>query len=126
MIRRPPRSTPLYSSAASDVYKRQLREYELMMIVHPDADEDARNAILDRVEKIVNDDGGVLGPVDDWGTKRFAYEIDHLKEGHYYVIRLDVETSTLDEVVRVLGIQDQVIRTMPVKFDEPVTTSVEE
>src|SRR5450759_3604326 len=26
MIRRPPRSTPLYSSAASDVYKRQLRK----------------------------------------------------------------------------------------------------
>ena len=24
MIRRPPRSTPLYSSAASDVYKRQI------------------------------------------------------------------------------------------------------
>ena len=28
MIRRPPRSTPLYSSAASDVYKRQV--YELV------------------------------------------------------------------------------------------------
>ena len=27
MIRRPPRSTPLYSSAASDVYKRQLRSW---------------------------------------------------------------------------------------------------
>src|SRR5450759_4299872 len=27
MIRRPPRSTPLYSSAASDVYKRQARGY---------------------------------------------------------------------------------------------------
>ena len=27
MIRRPPRSTPLYSSAASDVYKRQLEEW---------------------------------------------------------------------------------------------------
>ena len=27
MIRRPPRSTPLYSSAASDVYKRQLKAY---------------------------------------------------------------------------------------------------
>src|SRR5660397_297165 len=27
MIRRPPRSTPLYSSAASDVYKRQQVEY---------------------------------------------------------------------------------------------------
>ena len=28
MIRRPPRSTPLYSSAASDVYKRQELGYE--------------------------------------------------------------------------------------------------
>eukprot|EP00826_Nyctotherus_ovalis_P046667 TRINITY_DN5305_c0_g4_i2.p2 TRINITY_DN5305_c0_g4~~TRINITY_DN5305_c0_g4_i2.p2 ORF type:complete len:130 (+),score=21.10 TRINITY_DN5305_c0_g4_i2:23-391(+) len=27
MIRRPPRSTPLYSSAASDVYKRQVYEF---------------------------------------------------------------------------------------------------
>src|SRR5660397_275338 len=27
MIRRPPRSTPLYSSAASDVYKRQLQSH---------------------------------------------------------------------------------------------------
>src|SRR5665647_501713 len=27
MIRRPPRSTPLYSSAASDVYKRQCRVF---------------------------------------------------------------------------------------------------
>src|SRR5660398_256779 len=27
MIRRPPRSTPLYSSAASDVYKRQPRDF---------------------------------------------------------------------------------------------------
>src|SRR5660397_21134 len=29
MIRRPPRSTPLYSSAASDVYKRQLRNLSI-------------------------------------------------------------------------------------------------
>src|SRR5665647_1523808 len=28
MIRRPPRSTPLYSSAASDVYKRQVEHVE--------------------------------------------------------------------------------------------------
>ena len=32
MIRRPPRSTPLYSSAASDVYKRQCLYYSLCII----------------------------------------------------------------------------------------------
>ena len=30
MIRRPPRSTPLYSSAASDVYKRQVSGLEVL------------------------------------------------------------------------------------------------
>src|SRR5450759_1884008 len=40
MIRRPPRSTPLYSSAASDVYKRQelfsceLRALTIIVIAH--------------------------------------------------------------------------------------------
>src|SRR5660398_303122 len=38
MIRRPPRSTPLYSSAASDVYKRQADGWELVQVVQgPDA-----------------------------------------------------------------------------------------
>src|SRR5660398_228114 len=32
MIRRPPRSTPLYSSAASDVYKRQVKAGEEVVI----------------------------------------------------------------------------------------------
>ena len=34
MIRRPPRSTPLYSSAASDVYKRQI--YRMKSILKND------------------------------------------------------------------------------------------
>ena len=32
MIRRPPRSTPLYSSAASDVYKRQVQDAAVIII----------------------------------------------------------------------------------------------
>ena len=35
MIRRPPRSTPLYSSAASDVYKRQVAITLLMGVLVP-------------------------------------------------------------------------------------------
>src|SRR5665647_1692414 len=35
MIRRPPRSTPLYSSAASDVYKRQYQRWVTTILVVP-------------------------------------------------------------------------------------------
>eukprot|EP00826_Nyctotherus_ovalis_P014339 TRINITY_DN13991_c0_g1_i10.p2 TRINITY_DN13991_c0_g1~~TRINITY_DN13991_c0_g1_i10.p2 ORF type:complete len:126 (+),score=22.87 TRINITY_DN13991_c0_g1_i10:23-379(+) len=33
MIRRPPRSTPLYSSAASDVYKRQVFSFVILVLL---------------------------------------------------------------------------------------------
>src|SRR5660397_163564 len=36
MIRRPPRSTPLYSSAASDVYKRQVPFATTIWTTYPD------------------------------------------------------------------------------------------
>ena len=36
MIRRPPRSTPLYSSAASDVYKRQMSDDDLASVFAPE------------------------------------------------------------------------------------------
>src|SRR5450759_1075209 len=35
MIRRPPRSTPLYSSAASDVYKRQIEHMRKALELEP-------------------------------------------------------------------------------------------
>ena len=27
-----------------------------------------------------------MGKVDEWGKRRFAYEIDHMTEGFYYVM----------------------------------------
>src|SRR5665647_923217 len=44
MIRRPPRSTPLYSSAASDVYKRQLAAFLKMQRYDPAEAVDAKYA----------------------------------------------------------------------------------
>src|SRR5660397_155900 len=49
MIRRPPRSTPLYSSAASDVYKRRLRRTNeaLADLVFSDVPGRVAKALLD-------------------------------------------------------------------------------
>ena len=41
MMRRPPRSTPLYSSAASDVYKRQVMRQNAQGIIELQGDSDA-------------------------------------------------------------------------------------
>jgi small subunit ribosomal protein S6 len=89
------------------------------------AEDPARAAILDRVKEIITTDGGELKKVDEWGKKRFAYEIDHMTEGYYYILTFHAEPKTLDEVTRVLKITDDVIRAMPVRLDEKVSVAAE-
>lgn len=98
----------------------ELNSYELMLILRSDADDEARAAIIGRITDIIAADEGVMGKIDEWGKRRFAYEIDHMTEGYYYVLYFNVEPKTLDEITRVLKITDAVIRNMPVRLEEPV------
>src|SRR5660398_281885 len=51
MIRRPPRSTPLYSSAASDVYKRQFYNHNLYWeVIAPGGAPNPEGVLLDAVK----------------------------------------------------------------------------
>lgn len=95
-----------------------LNSYELMLILRYDAEDQTRTQILDRVRDIITSDGGLVSKVDEWGKRRFAYEIDKMNDGYYYVLYFEAETKTLDEVTRVLKIVDEVVRFMPVRLEE--------
>lgn len=96
------------------------------MIVHPDAAEETRNGILERIRGVIDKAQGTMGDVEEWGRRKFAYEIDHLNEGYYYVMGVQVEPPTMDELVRVLKITDEVIRVMRVRLEEKATATIEE
>jgi small subunit ribosomal protein S6 len=95
-----------------------LNSYELMLILRFDAEDDTRTALLDRVQDIITTDGGSISKVDEWGKRRFAYEIDKMNDGYYYVLYFEAEPKSVDEVGRVLKITDEVVRFMPVRHDE--------
>src|SRR5660398_195169 len=53
MIRRPPRSTPLYSSAASDVYKRQVTAIRLVTSMSRALGDERRTAYIEELEDLI-------------------------------------------------------------------------
>ncbi len=75
--------------------------------------------MLDRTKEIITGDGGVVVKIDEWGKKRLAYEIDDSLDGVYYILYFEATPKTLDEVTRVLGITDVVLRFMPVRHKKP-------
>ena len=75
--------------------------------------------MLDRTKEIITGDKGVIVKIDEWGKRRLAYEIKDSLDGVYYILYFNATPKTLDEVTRVLGITDSVLRFMPIKHEKP-------
>jgi small subunit ribosomal protein S6 len=87
-----------------------LRAYELMVIVDSDATDPQIKEIIANVDSAVTADGGRVAKVDNWGRRRFAYEIRHKWEGTYVVFDIATPASDLHELDRQLRIADLVVR----------------
>ena len=89
-----------------------MNEYEILLLLDPDLDEARQTEIVSRLREQVEKAGGSWDLHDPWGRRRLAYEIDHKGEGSYHLLQFTCEPETLDEVSRVLRIDDGVMRHM--------------
>jgi small subunit ribosomal protein S6 len=87
-------------------------EYEILLLLDPDLEEDRQNEIVARARALVEKGGGSWDLHDVWGRRRLAYEIRHKGEGSYHLLQLTCDAATLDEISRVLRIDDGVMRHM--------------
>ena len=87
-------------------------------VVSAKLEEEDRAAVVEKAKALIERFGGQITNVDDWGKKRLAYEIQKMKEGFYYFIQFDAETSAPAEIESRMRIMDGVIRYLCVKQDE--------
>jgi small subunit ribosomal protein S6 len=87
-----------------------MRNYEAMVIVDARLDEGDIQKAVDRFASAIVESGGVVGGIDRWGVRRFAYEIGHLKEGYYVLSTFRAPEEAVDELKRILQISDEYIR----------------
>lgn len=87
-----------------------MRQYEIMLILPPDADERIVGTVTERITQVIGSGGGRVGNVDRWGRRRLAYEIDRRTEGFYVVVECVADPSSMRELDRVLALADDVVR----------------
>ena len=88
-----------------------MKNYELIYVVKPNADEEAREAVMNKVKEVVATAGEVVN-VDVWGTKKLAYPIAKFNEGHYVLVNFAAGVEVPKELDRNLKINENVIRHM--------------
>lgn len=94
-----------------------MKNYELVYVLRPTLDDEAKTAVLDKVKAIIETSGEVE-KVDVWGVRKLAYEIQKLNEGFYVLVNFKAATELPKELDRNLKISDAVIRHMIVNLDE--------
>jgi small subunit ribosomal protein S6 len=87
-------------------------EYEILLLLDPDLDEGGQSGIVTRTRELVERAGGTWDLHDAWGRRKLAYEIDHKGEGSYHLLQFTCEPEALEEISRVLRIDDGVLRHM--------------
>ena len=120
-----------------------MNEYEILLLLDPDLDDDRQAEIVARARDLVESRGGTWDLHDVWGRRKLAYEIGHKGDGSYHLLQFTCDAGTLDEVSRVLRIDDGVMRHMatrriegspvrpvavgaPAREDAPVAADVSE
>jgi small subunit ribosomal protein S6 len=96
----------------------QSRQYELVYIITPDASEQEIIDLHTQIEQIVQRFNGVIDKSENWGRRKFAYEIGRHREGTYVVETITGSGDLMKEIDRRLRVIDQVIRHLIVRVDE--------
>jgi small subunit ribosomal protein S6 len=96
------------------------RDYELMYIVRPELDDEAVRAAVTRVRGMIEAHNGEVVKTTLWGKRRLAYEVNHLRDGHYVLVVLHLDGDRVAPLERALRIDETVFRHLIVLHQGPM------
>lgn len=95
-----------------------MTDYEILLMLDPDLAEEKQAEVVARVRELIEKGGGTFERHDVWGKRKLAYEIDKKTDGNYHLLLFQAGPETLDEISRVLKIDDSVMRHLATRRPE--------
>lgn len=93
--------------------------YETVYITRQDLSENQVNELTSGFEDIIKKEGGKVTKTEQWGLRNLAYKINKSRKGHYTLIETDAPGGAIIELERNLRLNEDVMRYMTIKLEEP-------
>jgi small subunit ribosomal protein S6 len=97
-----------------------MRHYEVVFLVHPSQSEQVP-AMIDRYRANLEERGGVVHRLEDWGRRQLAYPINKVHKAHYVLMNIECDQEALDELENAFRFNDAVLRNLIIKRDAAIT-----
>ena len=97
---------------------QRTRDYELVMILSPEATESEAAQTVRRITEIISDGGGSISQQENWGIRRLAYPIQRFIEGNYFITRCQMEAQAAAELDKTLNAAQDVMRHLVFRIEK--------
>jgi small subunit ribosomal protein S6 len=101
-----------------------MRHYEICFLVHPDQSEQVP-AMLERYRSLIEEKGGSIHRLEDWGRRQLAYPVAKLHKAHYVLMNIECDNDTLSELEGVFRFNDAVLRHLTIRRQDASTEQSE-
>lgn len=95
----------------------QKYQYELTYVISGVVQQNQVDDIVRKVNHLVENNGGDVLEVDEWGNQRLAYEIDRKRSGYYVNMYFKAPGTLIERLERELQINDDVLRYLTLRMD---------
>ena len=94
------------------------RRYETLALIHPDQGEPGAKDVTARVKKLIEDQGGSVTQVQEWGLRELAYLVAKQRRAFYVLYEYRGTPKGLLEIERNLKLMEPVLRFVSVRQAE--------
>jgi small subunit ribosomal protein S6 len=94
------------------------RRYETLVLLHPDLGEPGAKELAERVKKLIEDQGGTVSQVQEWGLRELSYVIAKQRRAFYVLFEYRCSSKALLEIERNLKLMDRALRFVSVRQAE--------
>lgn len=92
-----------------------MRKYETIYIVDPDLEDEAIKQLEEKFKNLIEEHGGTVQGIDEWGKRKLAYPINYRREGFYVLMNFEAEPEAVLDLERVYKITSGLMRYLIVK-----------
>ena len=97
-----------------------MREYETTFIVQPEISDEGSQAILSKLDGVLEAGSSTRLMCEDHGKRKLAYEIRKFHKGHYYTLQFLDDGAVVPDVERALRLEESVLRFLTILVTEEV------
>jgi len=95
-----------------------LRTYQTVIVIDSLLKNEEIDEIVNKVERVISNNGGTKVSIDRWGKKRLAYEIKKRQYGYYVEIVFDAPPNLIHILEREYRLEENILRYLSVHLNK--------